>query len=161
MAKLKLEYPLALHQNLPKKPRLPFIPILSAASLVSVRRLGDLLRRGAGACLRFGSRASLRGCARCSTTDPKTAEQPTHDRRLGPILSTVLAPAVFMEGSRFSPNCDKLNRQTHEFKNAVTYRKQTTASHSNRQNSQFCPSVFFAQFRPDAASAIPPRIPRA
>jgi hypothetical protein len=185
VVKLKLEYPLALHQNSAKKPCQPLIPILSAASLTGVRGLGggvtrwkqqasamsgtstapcvatDLLRRGAEACVPFASRSSLRGCARCSMAEPKTPEQPTHDRRLGPILSRVLALAVFTAGSRFSPNCDKLNRQTREFRNAVTYRKQTIANHSNRQNSQFCPTVFLAPFQSDAGSALPLRIPRA
>jgi hypothetical protein len=46
--------------------------------------------------------------------------------------------------SRFSPNCDNLNRQTREFRNAVTYRKQTTVNCSNRQNIEKWSSVFFA-----------------
>src|ERR1700689_901076 len=37
-----------------------------------------------------------------------------------------------------------LNRQTREFRNAVTYRKQTAVNCSNRQNIQKSESVFFA-----------------
>lgn len=174
VVKLKLEYPLALHQNLPKKARQTLVPILSAASLIGVRGLRDgvaswkqevgavfsistiswiatdLHRRGAGACLGFGSRASLRGCARCSRARSTAVERVTQKEPVSRGL-----------GSRFSPNCDKLNRQTREFRNAVTYRKQTIANHSNRQNSQFCPTVFLAPFQSDAGSALPLRIPRA
>ena len=162
VTKLKLEYPLALHQNLAKKPCQPFIAILSAASLVGVRRLGegvadskqevsamsgttadccvatDLLRRGA-AC-----------CARCSRAHSTAAEQATHGGRVVSCL-----------GFQLPSNCDKLNRQTREFKNAVTYRKQTTANLPNRQNIQFCPTAFLGTFQPCATSTIPLRNPRA
>src|ERR1700684_2279447 len=49
---------------------------------------------------------------------------------------------------RFSPNCDNLNRQTREFRNAVTYRKQTAVNCSNRQNIQKWSSLFFAASPP-------------
>jgi hypothetical protein len=44
-----------------------------------------------------------------------------------------------------------LNRQTREFRNAVTYRKQKTVTCSNRQNIEKWSSVFFAasHARPD------------
>jgi hypothetical protein len=44
-----------------------------------------------------------------------------------------------------------LNRQTHEFRNAVTYRKQTAAQCSNSQKNQKWMYAFFAAFpvRPD------------
>src|ERR1700733_4213749 len=47
-----------------------------------------------------------------------------------------------------------LNRQTHEFKNAVSYRKQTTATCSNRQNIQKTKYMFSAAF------FSPARIPK-
>ena len=53
-------------------------------------------------------------------------------------------PLALGFSSRFSPNCDNLNRQTHEYRNAVTYRKQTAVNCSNRQNIEKWSSLFFA-----------------
>src|ERR1700691_1013399 len=41
------------------------------------------------------------------------------------------------------PALANLNRQTREFRNVVTYRKQTAPNQSNRQNIQKSESVFF------------------
>jgi hypothetical protein len=44
------------------------------------------------------------------------------------------------------PAFPNLSRQTHEFRNAVSYGKQTTANGSNRQNIQKSKHPFFAAF---------------
>src|ERR1700683_299050 len=64
-----------------------------------------------------------------------------------------LSRAGFARGTspEIFPALANLNRQTHEFRNAVTYRKQTTENCSNRQNIEKWSSVFFAASpaRPD------------
>jgi hypothetical protein len=72
-------------------------------------------------------------CANFSVACSTTVEQAIQKR-----------PLALGFCSRFSPNCDNLNRQTREFRNAVTYRKQTTVNCSNRQNIEKWSSVFFA-----------------
>jgi len=72
-------------------------------------------------------------CAHFSAAYSTTVEQAIQKR-----------PLALGFCSRFSPNCDNLNRQTREFRNAVTYRKQTTVNCSNRQNIEKWSSVFFA-----------------
>jgi hypothetical protein len=170
--KSKLEYPLALHQNLAKKPCEPLIPILPAANLVGVPEAGKPVDRRkqhwgrAPHLVTDGARstASLRRgapcCARCVATDTGAGGQAFQNYPFVSTFCAASAPGVPKAGSQFSPNCDKLNRQTHEFKNAVTYRKQTTATRSNRQNFHFCPPTFLATFQSDAGSIVTPRIPR-
>src|ERR1700735_3383789 len=67
--------------------------------------------------------------------------------------SDALSPPIFRNPARrlgasdrfwFSLNHDNLNRQTHEFKNAVTFRKQTTAICSSRQKTQKSLCTFLA-----------------
>jgi hypothetical protein len=70
-------------------------------------------------------------CAHFSVAYSSTVEQAIQKR-----------PLALGFCSRFFPNCDNLNRQTHEFRNAVTYRKQKTVNCSNRQNIQKWSSVF-------------------
>jgi hypothetical protein len=169
----KLEYPLTLHQNLPKTSCQPLIEsfpavhafgclqarIVVTGTMQRLRALSDCstvyclatapLRRGA-AC-----------CARCSAADSTALEQPTRERPLFSTFCTASMPAILIDSCAFSPNFDKLNRQIQEVEHRVTYTKQTTATRSNRQNFQFCPTAFPASFQPDAASLITPRNPRA
>jgi outer membrane lipoprotein-sorting protein len=84
--------------------------------------LGDIavafIRRGAGARPAFGSRTIQR-------------DAPVESRMS--LRATVLASSIVTKGSQLSANCRRLNRQTQEIEHPVTYRKQTTASCSNRQ----------------------------
>jgi hypothetical protein len=56
----------------------------------------------------------------------------------GVVVARSLRSSVAMDRSRFSPNCDKLNRQIQEVECLVTLRKQTMAISSNRQKFQIC-----------------------
>jgi hypothetical protein len=178
--KFKLEYPLVLHQNLANKPCQRLIPTLLAVNTfaclqarnpvpVTMQRVGAVFNSStiyglATAPLRRGAacrRSAVVDCARCSAADSTALERPTRERPPASTFCAVSAPAVFMTGSQFSPNCDKLSRQTREFRNAVTYTKQTTAASSNRQNFQFCPRAFLASFQSDAGSIVTPGISRA
>jgi hypothetical protein len=171
--KFKLEYPLALHQNLAKKPCQPLVPTLPAVhafACLQARNPVPVTMQRVGAAFNSSTiyglaTAPLRGgaacCARCSAADSAALERPTRERPPASTFCAVSAPAVFMTGSQFSPNCGRLSRQTREFRNAVTCTKQKTATSSNRQNFQFCPPAFLASFQSDAGSIVTPRISRA
>jgi len=107
---------------------------------------GSTIAHMAAASLRRGAAC----CARSSLPQSPATERPAPKGLLASNFR-----------SRFSTNRAKLNRQIQEVEHLVTYRKQTTAPHSNSQNFHFCSSTFLPSFRAGAASLLTPRIPRA
>ncbi len=169
----KLEYPLTRHQNLPKTPCQPSIRSFRAIQALGCPQArnfvtGTMQRLSAlsdSSTTFYLATASLRRgaacCARCSATDTPAMGHDSQEAPLGCTCCTVPVPAILVDSSAFSPNSDKLSRQTQGIEHLVTHRKQTTALHSNRQNFHFCPTAFLASFQPDAASLATPRNPRA
>jgi hypothetical protein len=158
----KLEYPLTLHQNLAKTPRQPSIessPAVHAFGCLEPRNLvtGPMQRPSSlsnSSTIRCLAPAPLRmGAACCARRSQAHSTALRLATRKGPVCSYL--------GPWFSSNFGKLNRQTQEVEHLVTHRKQTTATHSNRQNLHFCPTAFPASFQPDAASLLTLRTPRA
>jgi hypothetical protein len=169
----KLEYPLTLHPKLAKTPRQPLIesfPAVHAFGCLEPRnivtgpmqRLSSLSNSSTVRCLAPAPfRRGAACCARCSATDTAAVGHASQEAWLVCACCTVSVPAILIESSACSPNVDKLNRQTQELEHLVTHTKQTTATHSNRQNFHFCPAAFLASLQPNAASLITPRIPPA
>jgi len=169
----KLEYPLTFHQNLANTPcqlSIPSSPPIEACGCLQARNLvtGAMQRPSALSntstiyCLATASlRRGAACCARCSATDTAAVGHALQKPLLVCTCCTILVRDIPVKGSAYSPNFDKLNRQIQEVEHLVTYRKQTTAIHSNRQNFHFCLTDFPASFQPGTASLLTPRIPRA
>jgi hypothetical protein len=160
---IKIEQPQTRHQGSGHVSRPPLASIFPAANKASISTVPAAFLPGSGQYVAIAVRradcpkdlrrctlmqdahsASLcRGTACCihfSVAYSATVEQAIQKR-----------PLALGFCSQFSPNCDNLNRQTREYRNAVTYRKQTTVTCSNRQNIEKWSSVFFAASpaRPD------------